>query len=63
MPIVIDTNVWVSGMLWQGAPWELLRLARRQGDSLHAPRYPDELADVLSHERIRPRWINSPHAN
>lgn len=27
MRIVIDTNIWVSGLLWRGLPWELLRLA------------------------------------
>jgi predicted nucleic acid-binding protein len=25
--IVIDTNVWVSGLLWRGMPWKLLCLA------------------------------------
>lgn len=27
MRIVIDTNIWVSGLLWRGKPWQLLRLA------------------------------------
>jgi predicted nucleic acid-binding protein len=27
MHIVIDTNIWVSGLLWRGLPWRLLRLA------------------------------------
>jgi predicted nucleic acid-binding protein len=21
MRVVIDTNVWISGLLWKGAPW------------------------------------------
>lgn len=29
MRVVIDTNIWVSGLLWRGAPWRLLRLAER----------------------------------
>jgi putative PIN family toxin of toxin-antitoxin system len=54
--IVIDTNVWVSGLLWQGAPWELLRLAEAGRLTLcTTPGILAELADVLSHERIRPR--------
>jgi len=27
MRIVIDTNIWISGLLWRGMPWRLLRLA------------------------------------
>jgi putative PIN family toxin of toxin-antitoxin system len=29
MRAVIDTNVWVSGLLWRGAPRRILRLAER----------------------------------
>jgi putative PIN family toxin of toxin-antitoxin system len=25
--IVIDTNIWISGLLWRGLSWNLLRLA------------------------------------
>ena len=25
--VVLDTNVWVSGLLWRGAPLQVLRLA------------------------------------
>ena len=56
MRIVIDTNVWVSGLLWQGAPWELLRLAEAGHLTLcAAPAMLAELSDVLSHERLRSR--------
>jgi len=54
--IVIDTNVWVSGLLWRGAPWELLRLAEKGMVTLcTTPEILSELADVLSYERIRHR--------
>jgi putative PIN family toxin of toxin-antitoxin system len=54
--IVIDTNVWVSGLLWRGAPWELLRLAEAGKLTLcTTPAILAELADVLLYERIRPR--------
>jgi putative PIN family toxin of toxin-antitoxin system len=54
--IVIDTNVWVSGLLWRGAPWELLRLAEKGSLTLcTTPEILSELADVLSYERIRHR--------
>ncbi len=26
MRIVIDTNIWVSGLLWKGDAWRLLKL-------------------------------------
>ena len=53
MRIVIDTNVWVSGLLWRGAPWELLRLAEQGSVTLcTTPEILSELADVLSYERI-----------
>ena len=29
MRVVIDTNIWVSGLLWRGAPWRLLRLVEQ----------------------------------
>lgn len=27
MRVVIDTNVWISGLLWHGPAWQILRLA------------------------------------
>jgi hypothetical protein len=54
--IVIDTNLWVSGLLWKGLPWELLRLAEaREIDLFMAPAMIEELAQVLSYEKFRPR--------
>jgi len=56
MRVVIDTNVWVSGLLWQGAPWELLRLA--EAGQLTLCTTPDilaELAEVLSYKKLQPR--------
>ena len=56
MRIVIDTNVWVSGLLWQGIPWELLRLAEAGKVTLcTTPGILSELADVLAYERIQSR--------
>ncbi|UCC86525.1 MAG: putative toxin-antitoxin system toxin component, PIN family [Anaerolineales bacterium] len=56
MRVVIDTNVWVSGLLWQGMPWSLLCLAEAGKVELCvAPAMLVELAEVLSYERLRPR--------
>jgi putative PIN family toxin of toxin-antitoxin system len=54
--IVIDTNVWASGLLWQGAPWQLLRLAEAGRLTLcTTPSILAELANVLSYKRIQSR--------
>ncbi|TEU19946.1 MAG: putative toxin-antitoxin system toxin component, PIN family [Anaerolineales bacterium] len=56
MRIVIDTNIWVSGLLWRGMPWKLLCLAEAGKVELcMAPAMLDELAEVLSYERLQPR--------
>ena len=48
MRLVVDTNVVVSALLWQGVPGRLLDLAGEQQVRLFASRaLLDELADVL----------------
>ena len=55
MRVVIDTNIWVSGLLWRGAPWRLLRLAERGEIELcMSPEMLEELHKVLSYERLQP---------
>jgi len=54
--IVIDTNIWVSGLLWRGMPWNVLRLAEEGRIVLCiTPSMLDELNDVLNYERLQPR--------
>ena len=56
MRIVIDTNIWVSGLLWQGLPWELLRLAEAGRIELCvSPSILTELTRVLGYKRLQPR--------
>jgi len=56
MFIVIGTNLWVSGLLWQGLPWRLLRLAEQDQVTLcMTPTMVAELAEVLTYERLHPR--------
>ncbi|MEM7530558.1 MAG: putative toxin-antitoxin system toxin component, PIN family [Chloroflexota bacterium] len=56
MLIVIDTNIWISGLLWKGDAWRLLRLAE-EGDIKLCIAYPMllELEEVLGYERLQPR--------
>lgn len=56
MHIVIDTNIWVSGLLWRGMPWKLLCLAETGEIELCvAPPMLVELDRVLRYERLQPR--------
>lgn len=56
MRIVMDTNVWVSGLLWRGLPGDLLHLAETgQVEVCMAPSMLIELAEVLSYERLQLR--------
>lgn len=58
MRVVIDTNVWVSGLLWRGAPWRVLRLAEKGEIELCiAPAMLDELEKVLSYEHLHARLV------
>ncbi len=56
MRIVLDTHIWVSGMLWRGQPWKLLRLAEaRRVEPCMAPEMLAESVEVLGHERFQSR--------
>ena len=56
MRVVIDTNIWISGLLWRGLPWELLRLAEAgQIELCLAPFMLAELAETLDYEKLQPR--------
>jgi putative PIN family toxin of toxin-antitoxin system len=46
----------VSGLLWKGLPWKLLRLAEQKKLELCAAApILDELYEVLSYDRLQPR--------
>lgn len=36
MRVVLDVNVWISGLLWGGVPSQMLRLARNQQITIFA---------------------------
>lgn len=55
MRLVLDTNVVVSGLIWGGAPWQLLDLARNERVMLFTSTVLlKELADVLSRDKFAP---------
>jgi len=54
--VVIDTNLWISGLLWRGLPGKVLRLAEAgQVELCMTPAMLAELAEVLAYERFQPR--------
>lgn len=56
MRIVIDTNLWISGLLWRGKPKDLLCLAESgELELCMAPEMIEELAQVLTYEKLQPR--------
>lgn len=56
MRLVVDTNIWISGLLWQGMSWELLRLAeKRQVVLCMTPLMLDEINEVLKYARLQQR--------
>lgn len=54
--IVIDTNIWISGLLWKGDAWRLLKLVEAGEVELYIA-YPMllELEEVLAYERFQNR--------
>lgn len=56
MRIVADTNMAVSGLLWQGAPRRLVELGRSQQITLMtSPALLAELADVIGRDKFTAR--------
>ena len=53
---MIDTNIWISGLLWRGLPWKLLRLAEAGEIELcMTTSMLAELSKVLAYARLQPR--------
>lgn len=58
MKIVLDTNTVISGLLWKGAPRQVLDLARSGTITLFtSPELLAELADVLGRKKFSARLV------
>ncbi len=56
MKIVLDTNVLVSGLLWKGLPWQLLKLAEESKITLCVTPFTlEELEATLKYRKFQPR--------
>lgn len=54
MIVVLDTNVWISGMLWTGPPHDILALAEQGRISIASSKpFLNELFGVLAREKFR----------
>jgi putative PIN family toxin of toxin-antitoxin system len=54
--IVIDTNIWISGLLWRGLPRQLLQLAETERVELcMTEAMLQELSEVLRYPRLQMR--------
>lgn len=54
--VVLDSNVYVSGLLWVGAPHTIIKLAENKEVFIFAsPPIIEEVADVLAREKFKAR--------
>ena len=54
--IVLDTNVWISGLLWTGRPHEILRVAERGHlVVVVSPAIVEEVAEALARPKFAAR--------
>jgi putative PIN family toxin of toxin-antitoxin system len=56
MKVVLDVNVWVSGLLWSGSPSKILRLAQTKTIVIYASELLlQELSDTLKQDKLQRR--------
>jgi uncharacterized protein len=56
MEVVIDVNVWVSGLLWGGIPAQILQLAQRGSIANYvSPELAIELETALHRPKFQPQ--------
>jgi putative PIN family toxin of toxin-antitoxin system len=56
MNVVIDTNIWISGLLWGGPPGQVLRLARQGQITAYTSLVQlEELARTFNKPKLQPK--------
>lgn len=56
MNVLLDTNIWVSGLLWGGTPGKVLQLASTQQITVYVSLAQfDELSRTLNKPKLQPR--------
>ncbi|WP_088889832.1 putative toxin-antitoxin system toxin component, PIN family [Leptolyngbya ohadii] len=58
MKVVLDTNIWVSGLLWGGSPRQVITRAEQQQITIAASdRLLSELEATLNYPKLQPRLL------
>ncbi|MBD1852311.1 putative toxin-antitoxin system toxin component, PIN family [Leptolyngbya sp. FACHB-711] len=58
MKVVLDTNIWVSGLLWGGSPRQVIIRAEQQQITIAASdRLLSELEATLNYPKLQPRLL------
>lgn len=61
MKVVLDTNLWLSGWLWQGLPGNLIKLARKKEIlTCTSVEILQEVEKVLSYQKLQKRGLLCP---
>ena len=56
MKVVLDVNVWISGLLWGGIPGQILKLAKNQRITIFASaNILADIEDTLERPKLQPR--------
>ena len=56
MKVLLDTNIWLSGLLWGGKPLQIIQLARQKQISLYSSQLLiDELKATLAYPKLQKR--------
>jgi uncharacterized protein len=63
MIVILDTNIWISGILWSGPPNEIIRLAEKGKISIATSQtLLEELFGVLDRDKFQSQLLSS-HTN
>lgn len=56
MKILVDTNIWISGLLWGGIPRQIIQLAENNSANIYiSDSLLQELEDSLAKEKLQKR--------
>ena len=60
MKVVLDTNIWLSGIFWQGNPYKIIKLAeQRKIEVIISKQILEEVIRVLSRESKFQKFIEN----
>ena len=64
MKVVLDTNIWLSGIFWQGNPYKIIKLAEQRKIEIIISRdIIEEIIEVLNRDSRFQRFIENRKAS